>query len=148
MVELRFSQNTNYRKDNVDLLRAAGGKLGKPKDNFKVHLFGGISRHGLTPLVIFTGRMFSQDFQNYLSVSILPFIRSKLPYGHKFFMDFNLVYKFAVGGNRGNRGHRRPLGGVVAIEGPSAPRVVSGRYCILEEFLNEQIKISYELGHF
>ena len=86
-VELRFSKNTNYRKDNIDLLRAAGGKLGKPKHNFKVHLFGGISRHGLTPLVIFTGRMFSQDFQNYLSVSILPFVRSKLPYGHKFFMD-------------------------------------------------------------
>ena len=38
-------------------------------------------------LSIFTGRMFSNDFQNYLSVSILPFVRSKMPYGHKFFMD-------------------------------------------------------------
>ena len=38
-------------------------------------------------MVIFTGRMFSNDFQNYLSVSILPFVRSKMPYGHKFFMD-------------------------------------------------------------
>ena len=118
MVELRFSQNTNYRKDNVDLLLAAGGKLGKPKHNFKVHLFGGISRHGLTPLVIFTGRMFSQDFQNCLSVRFLPFVRSKLPYGHKFFMDFNLVYKFAVG----NRGHRRPLGGRRGHRGAIGPK--------------------------
>ena len=59
----------------------------KTKHNFKLHLFGGISRHGLTPLVIFTGRMFSKDFQNFLSVSILPFIREKLPYSHRFFMD-------------------------------------------------------------
>ena len=28
-----------------------------------------------------------QDFQNFLSVSILPFIREKLPYSHRFFMD-------------------------------------------------------------
>jgi hypothetical protein len=86
-VELRFCKNTNYRKSKSSLLRAEGGKLGKPKHNFKVHLFGGISRHGLTPLVIFTGRMFSKDFQNFLSVSILPFIRKKLPYSHRFFMD-------------------------------------------------------------
>ena len=86
-VELRFCKNTNYIKSKSSLLRATGGKLGKPKHNFKLHLFGGISRHGLTPLVIFTGRMFSKDFQNFLSVSILPFIREKLPYSHRFFMD-------------------------------------------------------------
>jgi len=58
-VELRFCLNTNYRKPEVQLLRASGGKLGKPKHNFKVHLFGGISRNGLTPLVMFTGTMYS-----------------------------------------------------------------------------------------
>jgi len=85
--ELRFCLNTNYRKPGVQLLRAAGGKLGKPKHNFKVHLFGGISRHGLTPLVMFTGTMYSRDYQNFMSVSILPFIRNKLPYNHRFYMD-------------------------------------------------------------
>ena len=60
--------------------------LGKPQHNFKVHLFGGISRQGLT-LIIFTGTMFSGDFQNFLTASILPFIRLKFPYGHRFFMD-------------------------------------------------------------
>ena len=74
-VELRFCLNTNYRKPGVQLLRAAGGKLGKPKHNFKVHLFGGIFRHGLTPLVMFTGTMYSRDYQNFMSVSILPFMR-------------------------------------------------------------------------
>ena len=86
-VELRFCGRTNYQKPGVDLLRAVGGKIGKPKHNEKVHLFGGISRRGLTPLVIFTGTMYSNDFQNYLSASILPFIRDKFPYRHRFFMD-------------------------------------------------------------
>ena len=86
-VEVRYCSNTNYQKPSVGLLRPAGGKLGKPKHNDKVHLFGGISRHGLTPLVIFTGIMFSKDYQNMLSDSILPFIRQKLPYHHKFYMD-------------------------------------------------------------
>ena len=63
------------------------GKLGKPKHNDKVHLFGGIARQGLTPLVIFTGTMYSKDYQNFMSVSILPFIRQKMPYYHRFFMD-------------------------------------------------------------
>ena len=63
------------------------GKLGKPKHNYKIHLFGGISRKGLTPLVLFTGTMYSKDYQNILSASILPVIRKKLPYNHRFYMD-------------------------------------------------------------
>ena len=86
-LEIKFSSNSNYRKPEIALLRPAAGKLRKPKNNFKVHLFGGISRQGLTPLIIFTGTMFSGDFQNFLTASILPFIRLKFPYGHRFFMD-------------------------------------------------------------
>ena len=52
-VELKVYNPTNWRKDDQPLLRAAGGKLGKPKHGFKVHLFGGISRKGLTPLIAF-----------------------------------------------------------------------------------------------
>jgi hypothetical protein len=63
-VELRYCTRANYNKRKLRLLRAAGGKLGKPKHNFKIHLFGGISRRGLTPLVMFTGTMYSKDFQN------------------------------------------------------------------------------------
>jgi hypothetical protein len=54
-VELKIYNPTNWRKDGQPLLRAAGGKLGKPKHNVKVHLFGGISRKGLLPLIAFGG---------------------------------------------------------------------------------------------
>ena len=65
-------------KPKAALLRAHDGKIGKPKHNMKIHLFGGISRKGLTPLVLFIGTMYSKDFQNFLSRSILPFIAEKL----------------------------------------------------------------------
>ena len=86
-VELRYCTRANYNKRKLRLLRAAGGKLGKPKHNFKIHLFGGISRRGLTPLVMFTGTMYSKDFQNFLTASIIPFIRKKMPFNHTFNMD-------------------------------------------------------------
>ena len=45
-VELLLYSSTNWNKksNGVQLLSAAGGKLGKPKHNFSVHLFGGIYR--------------------------------------------------------------------------------------------------------
>ena len=86
-VELRLTGNANFTKPSVGLLTAAHGKIGKHKHNYKIHLFGGISRHGLTPLVMFTGRMYSEDYQRFMAASILPFIRTKLPYNHEFYMD-------------------------------------------------------------
>ena len=86
-IEVRVCSNSNWYKPSVELLRPAGGKLGKPKHNYKIHLFGGISRLGLTPLVMFTGTMYSKDYQNFLLASILPFINKKMPYYHRFFMD-------------------------------------------------------------
>ncbi len=46
----------------------------KPKYNNKVHLWGGISRKGLTNLVIFEGKMNSAGFQNILTEGLLPFL--------------------------------------------------------------------------
>ena len=86
-VELRQFTYKNWNKPSANLLRAHGGKVGKPKHNLKLHLFGGISRKGLTPLVIFTVIMYSKDFQNFLSRSIIPFIAQRFPYRHRFFMD-------------------------------------------------------------
>ena len=76
-VELRTTTYKNWNKPAAGLLRAHGGKIGKPKHNLKIHLFGGISRKGLTPLVMFTGTMYSKDFQNFLSRNIVPFIADK-----------------------------------------------------------------------
>jgi hypothetical protein len=50
-VELKMFNPTNWRKGDQPLLRAAGGKLGKPKHNVKVHFFVGISCKGLTSLL-------------------------------------------------------------------------------------------------
>jgi hypothetical protein len=64
-VIIRMAGYTNYRKHASDILRAVGGKIGKPKhSNVKIHLLGGISKKGLTPLVLFKGIMRSPDFQH------------------------------------------------------------------------------------
>ena len=76
-VELRYTLGMNYRKDSDLMFRAAGGKIGKPKHNYKIHLFGGISRRGLTRLVLFTGTMYSKDYQNFLTASKVLMIREK-----------------------------------------------------------------------
>ena len=55
--------------------------------NLKVNLFGGISRKSLTSLVIFQKIMCSGDFQKLLRLSVIPHIREKYPYRHRFFMD-------------------------------------------------------------
>ena len=87
-VVVRLAGYKNYRKSSSDILRAIGGKIGKPKHSpIKIHLLGGISRKGLTPLVMFKGRMYDYDFQHYLTLSVLPFIRQKMPYKHRLFMD-------------------------------------------------------------
>ena len=83
-----YSAYKNYRKHAADNLRAVGGKIDKPKhSNVKIHLLGGISKKGLTPLVLFKGIMRSPDFQHYMSLSVMPFIREKFPYRHRTFMD-------------------------------------------------------------
>ena len=88
-VELRNTTYKMWNKTNgkTKILRTNNGKIGKHKHNLKVHLFGGVSRKGLCPLVIFEGIMYSKDFQNLLQASVIPFVREKMPYGHRFFMD-------------------------------------------------------------
>ena len=96
-VEIRNSTYKVWNKSNskTKILRTSKGKIGKHKHNLKVHLFGGISRIGLCPLVIFEGIMYSKDFQNILKASVIPFIREKMPYGHRFFMDNDPKHKSA-----------------------------------------------------
>ena len=88
-VELRHFTYKNWNKPETGLFQAARGKIGKPKHNLKIHLFGGISRLGLTPLVKFTDTMHSKDLQNFLRSSVLPFVHQKMPYRHRLFMDNN-----------------------------------------------------------
>jgi hypothetical protein len=84
-VELRRTTIKTWYKSNMPS-RAAGGKIGKPKHNTKVHLWGGISNRGLTDLVIFEGKMNSAGFQDILTVGLIPFLEN-YPEGHRFFQD-------------------------------------------------------------
>ena len=54
-------------------------------------IYSAAFRH-LAPLVMFTDRLYSKDYQDILSSSFLPFIREKLPFYHCFFMDNDPKY--------------------------------------------------------
>ena len=58
----------------------------KPKHLLKVHVCGGISRHGATKICIFDGIMDADLFCNVLETALVPFIRNKLP-NHQFMQD-------------------------------------------------------------
>ena len=85
---IRLAGYKNYRKHSSDILRVAGGKIGKPKHStVKIHLLGDITRKGLTPLVML--KKISVDFQYYVSLSVIPFIREKMLYGHRLLIIFS-----------------------------------------------------------
>ena len=78
----------NWNKTSTGLLRAEGGKIGKPKhSNVKIHLLGGISRKGLIRLDMFSGKMNSLGFQHYFGLDFVPFINQKMPFRHRLYMD-------------------------------------------------------------
>ena len=58
----------------------------KPKHPLKVHVWGGISRHGATKICIFDGIKDADLFCNVLEMTLVPFIRNKLP-DHRFMQD-------------------------------------------------------------
>jgi len=58
----------------------------KPKHPLKVHVWGGICRHGATKICIFDGIMDADLFCNVLETTLVPFIRHKLP-DHRFMQD-------------------------------------------------------------
>ena len=51
----------------------------KPKHPVKVHIWGGISMRGATPLVLFTGIMNADKYIEILKHGLLPFIDAKFP---------------------------------------------------------------------
>ena len=59
----------------------------KPKYPLKVHVWAGISYRGRTVLCIFEGKMNAPLFIQILRCSLLPFIKSVYPDGHRFVQD-------------------------------------------------------------
>ena len=56
----------------------------RPKHPLKLHIWGAISYQGASPVVIFTGIMDAQCYVQILDRSLVPFIRSCYPAGHRF----------------------------------------------------------------
>ena len=61
----------------------------RPKNPLKVHVWGGICKHGATELVIFTGIMNAEFYVSaILKDTLLPFIHQKYPnQEHRFMQD-------------------------------------------------------------
>jgi hypothetical protein len=82
------------RQNRIKHLKSVIKMKIKPRHSFKVHLFGGISRKGLTPLIDFKGKMCSGDYQNRLRLSVKPFIQKfkKFPFRHRFFRPIKIFF--------------------------------------------------------
>lgn len=59
----------------------------RPKHPLKVHIWGGISCRGATPVVIFTGIMNSTRYCQILEQGLLPFLSDQFPLHHRFQQD-------------------------------------------------------------
>ena len=61
---------------------------GRAKHPFKVHIWAGISKRGATRVLIFSGNMDATFYVNeILEKTLLPFIESRFPDGHRFQQD-------------------------------------------------------------
>ena len=66
----------------------------KPKHPFSFLVWGGISRRGRTPLIIFNGNMDSKFYQEeILKKGLLPFVNAHYPRGHRFYQDNDPKHK-------------------------------------------------------
>ena len=59
----------------------------RPKHPLKLHIWRAISYQGASPVVIFTGIIDAQRYTQILDRSLVPFIRSCYPAGHRFQQD-------------------------------------------------------------
>ena len=69
----------SYRRTCFRMVDEPTKRKPKPKHPLKVHVWGGISRHGATKICIFDGIMDADLFCNVLETTLVPFIRNKLP---------------------------------------------------------------------
>lgn len=59
----------------------------KPKHPLKLHVWGGISMRGATPLVMFQDNLNAVRLAEIFRKGLIPFVNSKFPEGHKFQQD-------------------------------------------------------------
>lgn len=56
----------------------------KPKHPLKLHIWGGISMKGATPLVLFRENLTAICLGKIFETGLIPFVRSKFPKSHSF----------------------------------------------------------------
>lgn len=85
-IEMSASGRIFFYKKKSEFDRLPG-KSAKPKNPYKVLMWGGISYRGRTPCCIFTGIMDSVIYQQILSSNFLPFVRTHFSDGYRFYQD-------------------------------------------------------------
>ncbi len=59
----------------------------KPKHSAKVQVWGGISKRGATKIVLFKANMTATRYTQILDASLIPFVTSAFPDGHRLYQD-------------------------------------------------------------
>ena len=70
----------------------------RPKHPVKVHVWGGISKRGATPIAIFTGIMTAVRYTEILESALIPFIQEAFPDEHRFQQDNEALKCQTLGG--------------------------------------------------
>ena len=81
-IQLESHRKITYQKKGHPVHLA-----GRPKHPPKIHVWGGISSRGATPIVMFTGTLIATRYTRILDAALLPFIHQHYPNGHRFQQD-------------------------------------------------------------
>lgn len=81
-IQLESHRKITYQKKGKPIRLAA-----RAKHPPKIHVWGGISSRGATPIVIFPGTLIATRYTRILDAALVPFIDKHFPRGHRFQQD-------------------------------------------------------------
>ena len=81
-VQLETHRRHAYRKKGEQAVLKP-----RPKHPIKLHVWGGISKRGPTPRMIFKGTMDAEKYTSILQSCLVPFIHTTYPDSHRFMQD-------------------------------------------------------------
>ena len=81
-IQLQSHRKTVYQKRGQPIRLAR-----VPKHPPKIHVWGGISARGATPIVMFTGILIATRYTRILDAALVPFLKQHYPDGHRFQQD-------------------------------------------------------------
>ena len=81
-VQLEPHRKITYQKCGQPIQLAS-----RPKHPPQIHVWGGISSKGATPIVMFTGTLIATRYTRILNAALLPFLQEHYLAGHRFQQD-------------------------------------------------------------